>query len=589
MASKKDFFNVVIDYCGQKQKNSFHLAEMVAVVTTVKKDPSNEIPFDQIMAGIQQVLQGHDCRHLASAMTLLGELYNVAQGEVATVWRTRLKLLRKLTTFSKLHLPWSKCDACQYICETSKIFETIFKSSDLKSLTCEICKVSCTELIFPCEHMFCKPCLVELFNRANEIRCPVDGTFIQTDWMNTSGKDGASPGDQNIPVLTNCPKCMRTVTCFPQEQIFLAECKPCNHLFCTNCLEAYHGYTDCKKLIDSNDKPATPPELEDTNLMEVNDKEIEKNATSASAPPQDNPERFSASAMSYELDFYKSNDAEKIFGTSDIASAFKCNHVQDILPNVQTPWPWETNIRQYGYHEFVHPFQSLRAGNWVEDEIFEAAMKSMLKNEAGLDGRFCILESFVCNWSTRSSYEDGEFIRILQEKNLLEKEVILSLINTDMRGHGGHWILGVINVPKQLIFIFDSSLVLSPTFYQKFFFCQLHIMHVASQLKNRQLDFDKWKLIVSLDSVQQQNAYDCGPLVVANAFAITKNVQLDLLPNGGFLRSWIFESVSKFREVSVPSSPDNIFERNVEIAPFLPFGLSVDYKFLKGRHLFRDL
>jgi Ulp1 family protease len=301
----------------------------------------------------------------------------------------------------------------------------------------------------------------------------------------------------------------------------------------------------------------------------------------------EHPQSFGATAATYELDFYKATEQEQVtyFEANDVAAAFQWNFTQS---EFQQPWPWEMNVRQYSYHEFVHPFQSLQAGNWVEDEILEKTMKTLLRLEQ-LEEKFCVLESFVCNWSSRSSYTDGEFIRILHEKELLKKQVVLSLINTDIRGHGGHWILGVIDVSNNRIILFDSSLVLSPTFYQKFFFYQLHIMHVASQLEQTKLDLSKWKLIVSLDSIQQQNAFDCGPLVVANSFAVTKNIQLDRTPNGSALRSWILECVSRFHENNyavMEESAGKQLDINMDvIEPFAPTELHIEYKFLKGLKL----
>lgn len=156
--------------------------------------------------------------------------------------------------------------------------------------------------------------------------------------------------------------------------------------------------------------------------------------------------------------------------------------------------------------------------------------------------------------------------------------------------------LAVIFLQKQKIIIFDSSLVLSSEYYQKYFFGLLHILHVAHQFEDRGTipDFNagKWRLFVSLDAVQQNNAFDCGPLVVCNAFCLASlGIQLDRVPKSYSVREWLHHTlVTKKNAIG-----DRLADKESELElgrkgstpkkPFAPKGLAIRFKFFKNCEL----
>lgn len=180
-------------------------------------------------------------------------------------------------------------------------------------------------------------------------------------------------------------------------------------------------------------------------------------------------------------------------------------------------------------------------------------------------------------------------------------------MNTDINGSGGHWILGIVHVPACKIIIMDSSLVISKTYYQKYFFSLLHIVYLAhyqSMETNGLLKcndyFKNWELIVSLDSIQQNNSTDCGPIVVANVFGLVHDKQVDHTPASKNLRKWIFQIVTvkdKEKDLSQRCSKDTINSNDFVVAeevekkdlvhnestlnlaiPFNPKGLVIQFK-----------
>jgi hypothetical protein len=171
---------------------------------------------------------------------------------------------------------------------------------------------------------------------------------------------------------------------------------------------------------------------------------------------------------------------------------------------------------------------------------------------------------------------------MIKKKKMLSKELFLALINTEISGGGGHWILGVVNLANKSILILDSSFVSSNTYYQKFNFYLLHILHVAHALEGSPFNPNEWELSVSLDCVQQTNASDCGPFVVANAFHFfVSGKQLSKRPLSGPLRSWILDMVRnrQGRDESSVHETDEVASVR-EIPAFRPSGLKISFKLL---------
>jgi len=175
----------------------------------------------------------------------------------------------------------------------------------------------------------------------------------------------------------------------------------------------------------------------------------------------------------------------------------------------------------------------------VEDELLENAIKIMI-NESEHKRKIGFLESYVLKYATLKDY--GELPRVLAEKEILQYDVVLVMVNTDFSGHGGHWILASINIPKKTLVLFDTSLVLTPNYYKKPFYFLLRTLHAAHEVQSIPFQVHQWRLSVCLDVVQQQNAYDCGPLVVCNTYAAIHNVLLRDSPVRSFkIREWILQ------------------------------------------------
>jgi len=126
---------------------------------------------------------------------------------------------------------------------------------------------------------------------------------------------------------------------------------------------------------------------------------------------------------------------------------------------------------------------------------------------------------------------------MVEEKSIKSKNLILSLMNTDVQGIGGHWILGIVDQEQKTIILKDTSIVLSDTFYRKYFYYLLKVLYFSH--KEKIFNPNQWKLFVCLDTIQQKNAYDCGPLVIANAYAALFDTKISSVPNSEFLRKWI--------------------------------------------------
>lgn len=212
-------------------------------------------------------------------------------------------------------------------------------------------------------------------------------------------------------------------------------------------------------------------------------------------------------------------------------------------------WPWDLVPK---IEKRLEPkYETLKPGNWVEDELIEKAITTLIQQNELID-QCGFLESYVMKYGTRLDDHDGVLCRIVEEKALLQKKAVLALVNTDFEGHGGHWVLGVMDMVNRKILLIDSSLVLSKTYYRKTFFVLLNILHVAFSVEGEVFYPNDWRLRVCLDTVQQENAYDCGPLTVCNAYAIMQNQFLDKPPKSTVkIREWILYTLKSTSNTQV--------------------------------------
>jgi len=174
------------------------------------------------------------------------------------------------------------------------------------------------------------------------------------------------------------------------------------------------------------------------------------------------------------------------------------------------------------------------------------------------------------------------FNSMVREKKLTQKSIIGALINTDMAGAGGHWILGIVDMTRRRVILMDSSIVASNTFYSKYFFYLLHVIHVAYELEGQAQmgEWRDWKLVVSLNAIQQRNIIDCGPIAVSNFFGVLNGKMLDHTPLSHHLRAWIYDVFTDGKAQEVDSAVETGHGGQMEskIKTFEPTGLSYLYR-----------
>lgn len=107
------------------------------------------------------------------------------------------------------------------------------------------------------------------------------------------------------------------------------------------------------------------------------------------------------------IDFYKTLALPNTFTPEEISDAFLQQTSEGIYPET---WPWEV-LNFNNRLNFPPPHVSLSAGNWVEDELLENAIKILVQKKR-LENEVAFLESYVMNWSMRKDYgEDNELLR----------------------------------------------------------------------------------------------------------------------------------------------------------------------------------
>lgn len=93
-------------------------------------------------------------------------------------------------------------------------------------------------------------------------------------------------------------------------------------------------------------------------------------------------------------------------------------------------------------------------------------------------------------------------------------EFIMCLINADRSGSGTHWFIGLIIVKSQEIIILDSLFYKRTKKYYDFHFRQLaRNLYIFKKIRDEQFEVNQIRYFICKDSIQQQNGYECGPIV----------------------------------------------------------------------------
>ncbi|OXA44371.1 Sentrin-specific protease 3 [Folsomia candida] len=377
---------------------------------------------------------------------------------------------------------------------------------------------------------------------------------------------------------SQCPKCNAVVKFDAELGGFHVSCEPCDYIFCSNCRSPFHGFVDCETNSDKSCNPSTSSDADKNLSVDVRNKSAIKDFQLVR-------QSSGADAMDHEASFYE-NPINKTLTREEVNPAF--DFEAESIPEKE--WPWEKEKHTFTKIYKYPKYKSLEPNTWVEDELLENAIKITLEKE-NLTDTHTVLETFVIKYGSLKSDDDKQLIGMLSDKKIPSKKIVLALINTDFDNHGGHWLLGCVEIEKKKIIFFDSSIVMSPTFYRRPFFVLLKLLQVAYELEKEPFDPNKWKLIVALNSVQQNNDYDCGPMVVCNAYAISQGAIIRKVPSSKLVREWLLdvllEASEKAKgdkgEVEKATDPWAV-TREEKVAEFSPKHLKIEFAFIPSSH-----
>lgn len=122
---------------------------------------------------------------------------------------------------------------------------------------------------------------------------------------------------------------------------------------------------------------------------------------------------------------------------------------------------------------------------------------------------YCVLYLDTMTQRDITCFKYKDVLNQLGQYQALNKDYLLITMNTDTRGQGSHWLLGMVAFNVKTIIIFDSLHTSEEARIPQF--KQLAVIaFLSTYLANQDFDIDLWDFILSNDSPKQPNGYDCG-------------------------------------------------------------------------------
>jgi len=118
-----------------------------------------------------------------------------------------------------------------------------------------------------------------------------------------------------------------------------------------------------------------------------------------------------------------------------------------------------------------------------------------------------------------TNFKYMDVLNQLGQYQALNKDYLLITMNTDTKGKGSHWLLGMVAFNFKMIIIFDSLHTSEDRRILQF--GQLALLALfCTNIADQDFDINQWNCILSSDCPKQPNGYDCGLFSTATAVCI---------------------------------------------------------------------
>jgi len=113
-------------------------------------------------------------------------------------------------------------------------------------------------------------------------------------------------------------------------------------------------------------------------------------------------------------------------------------------------------------------------------------------------------------------------------------------LNVDVspKSQGSHWLLAIINLKQKDIIICDSLQTHVSQQTKLIMMRLLKLVCAVHVVGNLIFQPQQWNFLLSSDSPQQSNSFDCGCYTIVNAYSIITGKVYEMVP-GNSVRKWI--------------------------------------------------
>ncbi|CAG8450976.1 5271_t:CDS:10 [Paraglomus occultum] len=172
------------------------------------------------------------------------------------------------------------------------------------------------------------------------------------------------------------------------------------------------------------------------------------------------------------------------------------------------------------YEITLHDFDTLRPGQWLNDEVINAYLQ-MLLNRAKRETRrkVHIFNTFFYTTLATKGYDGVKRWARRAKIDVFEQDLILIPIN-----QASHWFLAAIRLPDRLIEIYDSMPRTDAT--MTFDTIMYYLAQTHKDKTGQNLDKSQWSWIVET-APKQENGYDCGVFTCQFVECLSRGGDLD--------------------------------------------------------------
>uniref|UniRef100_A0A914Y9X6 Ubiquitin-like protease family profile domain-containing protein n=1 Tax=Panagrolaimus superbus TaxID=310955 RepID=A0A914Y9X6_9BILA len=160
--------------------------------------------------------------------------------------------------------------------------------------------------------------------------------------------------------------------------------------------------------------------------------------------------------------------------------------------------------------------KTLGASEWVNDNIFNAYMKLIVK-EANGDNKIKAFDTYFYLVLSKYGFEGVK--TWTKNENIFDYDIWIIPVHIV-----NHWCVAVVHLATKKIEYFDSMLSENKTIFP---LLRSYISSEMKDKKNRDISIEEWQSVCRKDIPKQKNSWDCGVFACQYALYAINNVPMN--------------------------------------------------------------